>query len=1168
MRQLLRRAAIVVLAVALTHAVRPVSSPAVAATLTWWSGGSGGAAGGAGTWDTTGLQWTADGSAWSAWSNAATDTAVLGGASAGTVTLGTGITAGGITFATTGYTVSGNTLTLAGGTATIDAAATSATIGSAIAGSALLTKIGSGTLTLTGNNSYSGNTVIDAGAVIGSGDPAYNGGRSPAFGTGSITVNNALITGATERAVGGGSATTRALTLNSGTWNLNYALAGGEYVQNLTMTAGQVTTSNGAWFRAPTGFAITTLASSATSVIAPRLDLTFSDLALDVADGAAAIDLTMSGTITENSGAGTGAKSIAKTGAGTVSFGAANTYTGTTTVSAGRIVLGANTSLGTGQVVLNGGSIQRDAADVTVANAIAVNAGGGTIVGRTSAIDGYVTLSGPMTGSGTVSLQGLVAVTSTASTYSGTISLATGTTYLRFSANGGLGSSASLNAGPGFVRVDAPATATVANFSGSNQVFGVRNGADQAARFKVTGTGAFSGTIINNDALLTLEKSGTGTFTLNRGTTNGVIAGVVVSGGTLQLAGAGRLFNGTGYFGGAQPITVTAGGVLASAADFNTNSAVITLDGGTLTFTNGGASDSSNYANSVTLRNGAAVTGNAPRLGYLENAVYTVSGTSASSITSNIGLLYNAGNTGLTATFNVADVTSSSAADLTITGVIADQIAGLPVVKSGSGTLRLTAANTYDGGTTIRAGSIVAANSSAVGDSGTITLNDASTGSSDTSLLIDASGATVTISRAITVANQGTGAATLGSSANAGGNFATFSGPITLAKSVTLTGVAAGDRTSFTGGISGTGNVTVTTSGGGRMVFLTTANSYSGSTTITSASRLQLGDGGASGTSFLPDGSSITVDGFLNLAKGGNSETVDALFGAGTVQAIAGGDTLVVGSAGGSGTFSGVLQNGGSTLAFTKTGAGRQVLSGTSTHTGATSVAAGTLAVNGRLANTSSLSVAAAAFLTGYGSANAAVSGAGTVGPGGSPGILTVTAVNPTGGLDFTFEFSSTGSPAWSAATASVNDVLRLTSGTAFSSSLTSANAVNVYLDVTSVTAGDVFQGGFYTDAASAFDASIAGATYAYFVKGDGNGTAATYNGTNYYALDASYLPGFTGVTVSTVQVPTASFASGSVSNGYVSQMIVVPEPTAAAGVGVAAAMAAAVMRRRRPSGG
>ncbi len=87
----------------------------------------------------------------------------MGGPASGTVTLGAPITAAGITFnAPAGYTVGGNTLTLAQ-SPTI-AANVNATINSILAGTGF-TKAGAGTLTLGGANTYAGPTIISEGTV-------------------------------------------------------------------------------------------------------------------------------------------------------------------------------------------------------------------------------------------------------------------------------------------------------------------------------------------------------------------------------------------------------------------------------------------------------------------------------------------------------------------------------------------------------------------------------------------------------------------------------------------------------------------------------------------------------------------------------------------------------------------------------------------------------------------------------------------------------------------------------------------------------------------------------------------------------------------------------------------------------------------------------------------
>jgi len=82
------------------------------ATLTWDPDAVVGAPyGGVGTWDTSASVWDNAG-VLQAWNNGSLDTALFGG-TVGTVTLGAPITAGGLIFNSNGYSVTGDTLTLA-----------------------------------------------------------------------------------------------------------------------------------------------------------------------------------------------------------------------------------------------------------------------------------------------------------------------------------------------------------------------------------------------------------------------------------------------------------------------------------------------------------------------------------------------------------------------------------------------------------------------------------------------------------------------------------------------------------------------------------------------------------------------------------------------------------------------------------------------------------------------------------------------------------------------------------------------------------------------------------------------------------------------------------------------------------------------------------------------
>ncbi|MGN7919686.1 autotransporter-associated beta strand repeat-containing protein, partial [Lysobacter sp. 22409] len=151
-------------------------APAWAADRYWDFNGTAVGNGGSGTWNLTSPFWSpnSDGVSgpFSAWSNAALDDAFFGG-TAGTVTLGVPITAHNLTFLSNGYTLTGSTLTLAGATPTVTTnAGVTTTIGSVIAGSAGLTKAGTGSLSLSGANTFTGAVNVNAGSLTASGNGA------------------------------------------------------------------------------------------------------------------------------------------------------------------------------------------------------------------------------------------------------------------------------------------------------------------------------------------------------------------------------------------------------------------------------------------------------------------------------------------------------------------------------------------------------------------------------------------------------------------------------------------------------------------------------------------------------------------------------------------------------------------------------------------------------------------------------------------------------------------------------------------------------------------------------------------------------------------------------------------------------------------------------------
>ena len=280
-----------------------IVNPAWAATLTWTG--------------TASLNWNTTDSNWGGplWNNATPDTAIFGATGVGTVSLTTAITANTITFNTIGYTLTNNTLTL-GGTAPALTNNADATIGSRIAGTAGFTKQGTGTLTLTASNTFTGNVTHNAGTL-------------------KLTHSNALGTGTKNFYMQG---TGRVLQLSGGiTLGNNFTLqlssnsgdAGGLYSVDGTNTIlGNILFTS--------GNPALNISSAAGSQLTISGNITLNTTSRTLYFGGTSINAnTVNGMI----GSSSGVLPVTKQGTGTWVFDGANTYTGDTTVNGGKLII-------------------------------------------------------------------------------------------------------------------------------------------------------------------------------------------------------------------------------------------------------------------------------------------------------------------------------------------------------------------------------------------------------------------------------------------------------------------------------------------------------------------------------------------------------------------------------------------------------------------------------------------------------------------------------------------------------------------------------------------------------------------------------------------------------------------------------------------------------------
>jgi autotransporter-associated beta strand protein len=213
-------------------------------------------------------------------------------------------------------------------------------------------------------------------------------------------------------------------------------------------------------------------------------------------------------------------------------------------------------------------------------------------------------------------------------------------------------------------------------------------------------------------------------------------------------------------------------------------------------------------------------------------------------------------------------------------------------------------------------------------------------------------------------------------------------------------------------------------------------------------------------------------------------------------------------------------------------------LSGTSSYTGATWIHGGTLNLSGDISTSGSLALGSRGQLSGTGTAPS-VSGSGTVTPGNSPGILTIASLDPSGGLDFDFEFTTAGIPDFDNPTSSLNDLIRITGGTPFATNMDATNRIRVFLNVGSLSDGQTFDGGFFTDLSSDFLSAVSNAVFEVYLA-DAGGSVA-FGGQTYSLYDGPYR------LAASTRSQDADFGSGVVS-GQIMRLTVEPDPTDYAG--------------------
>ena len=944
-----------------------------------------------------------------------------------------------------------------------------------------LTKTSPGILVLNAVNTFGGTGLANQ-EVISGGTIAIGGGATGTVDTGLGTAPSAAVVNSISLSNGGALSALQTLTLST-TRGITLGTGGGtlDAQTGVTMSYGGVIAGSGNAL-AKTGPGQVTLSGTNTfggATQANEVNITGGILSV-VADAnlgtvptsteansvnisnGATLQITGSGVIfsqfrglTLGTGGGivevTGAlsdtwagpisgTSLTKNNSGTlVLSNNTNNYSGGTILNAGILQISNVLQLGVaaGGLTFNGGTLQLNAAGMTLSEGITLNAGGGVIDTQTN----NATLSSAISGAGVLSKSGsgVLTITSTNNSASGGLNINAGTVSISSDAQLGTGNTSLgpvVFSGAGTLQYTGTGSISTARPTALNAA----GTYDIASGLNVTDSGAFTGIAAGS-----LTKVSPGTLTLtNAGNTylgsTTIVGGSIVSGVTNALPATTILTVGT-------PTTVantatlnltnfsqTISGLLATNNSATGVASIIIGPTQTLTV-NGpvtlGANSSANDTTNVTFSgNGSLTVNNFAGTFQVGGATGTTNADSA--LVNMSGLSSFTANMGAGGTFRVGDNnsnggTGTGASTLTLATNSTIVAGTLGVGDTEAVSIAPSILNLGSGVNVINADIInVATGSGNVGRgngtiqflpanlTGTVTIADAEGGSNAVLNMINSSDATGAIMVAVVNLAGHSSNVTLaqlnmaersGGTASGGTSTFTFDTGTLNVAAVTMS-----NRSNLETGATMTSTVNI---GGGTVTLGTVnmaINSVTSSTTGGSTATLNISGGtvgiaslnmgnntGATGVytdnSLVSlTGGTVTMGGDIT-TSGSTAQNVTTLTLNGAILNMAGHNigslALPIGSGTGAlnlqaGTLENVAQiNGGA--AISKTTAGTLIMAGVNTYTGGTAVSAGKLTVSGSLGATA-VTVSGGATLSGSGNGattgiigNATSVGGGTV---------------------------------------------------------------------------------------------------------------------------------------------------------------------------------------------
>ncbi len=526
------------------------------------------------------------------------------------------------------------------------------TLAGSISGTGGITKLGAETLVLSGDNTYSGTTTVNAGTLLLRHSDALGATTAGTTVTGGATLQleNNIAVGAEALALdgalrntsgantyGGAISGSGTVTVEAGTLTLNGASAN-SYTGTTTVNTGQLDLAKTAGITAVAGNLLigdgagsatvrlvnsnqisdtsaVTLAAGGTPVF--NLDgetetigsLASTNTAAAVQLGSGSLTTGGDNTSAAFAGAISGTGSLTKQGTGTFTLSGANTYSGATTIGAGTLIAQHSTALGT----TGGGTTVASGATLQIENNVTIGAEALVLNGALRSTSGTNTFGGAISGTGSVTLEAgtLTLNGSGASTYTGTTTVNTGQLDLAKTAGvTAVAGNLIIGNGSGSATVRLVTSNQIGDSSavtlaaGGTSIFNLNNQAETIGSLASSNTAAAvqlgSATLATggNNASTTfagvisgtggLTKEGTGTFTLTSAHT--YTGTTTVSAGTLALGTSNAIAD-------TSSLTLGAGATLALGGAFSERVDVLGFNSSTIDFGPAGTANSFLFTN-------------------------------------------------------------------------------------------------------------------------------------------------------------------------------------------------------------------------------------------------------------------------------------------------------------------------------------------------------------------------------------------------------------------------------------------------------------------------------------------------------------------------------------------------------------------------------------------